>query len=88
MVPSNFLFPPREPQNYEVASTLEMFLEDETYAISGCRSTYINALVYTYGFPDDLVAQEEIEGEMVVEAESRARRLIEDFDRHMEAVGS
>ncbi|KAF8861771.1 hypothetical protein BDZ45DRAFT_242068 [Acephala macrosclerotiorum] len=78
----------QEAQDYELSSTLEMFLSDETHTVSTYGTSYINSLVYTYGFPDDQPAQEEIELEMGIEAESRARRLIEKFDQQMEAVGS
>ncbi|CZR63235.1 uncharacterized protein PAC_13132 [Phialocephala subalpina] len=75
-------------QDYAFPSALETYLDDDTHTIATYGSSYINALVYTYGFPDDLSAQEEIEDEMVIEAEARARRLIGEYDSQMEVSGS
>jgi hypothetical protein len=72
---------PQHPwQGLETFEPLSYYLNDPTHSNAGYSAAYTNSLVYTYGFPDQPLARSELEDEIVEEAESRARRSIDEYD--------
>ena len=66
-------------QGHETPEPLRYYLDDPTHSNAGYSVAYTNSLVYTYGFPDQPSARSELEDEIVDEAESRARRSIDEY---------
>lgn len=68
---------------YTPSEPLLDYLEETTHSNPGFSPTYINALTYIYGFPQEPQAVSELETEMIVESQAQALAGIDEFDRRM-----
>ncbi|KAH8647061.1 hypothetical protein BGZ60DRAFT_535414 [Tricladium varicosporioides] len=58
---------------------LVTYLEDTTHTNPGYSTTYTNGLIYTCGFPEEPDAQQDLESEIVREAEARIQGSVNQY---------